>query len=301
MLKILAAVAVTAVAVTGALFVVNAGRHGRAEALALPSAADELAIAKVAKLPAIDGKADDDAWKGAKELVVKVDQPDEDPPKRTVSLKAVHDGTSICFLVVWADEDKNDQHSPFVWKDAGYEADDEKVEDACTLGFELEGKFDSDMKAGIESKWDVWEWGAARTNPSGFALDRTHVYSKTPPPPPQKGRRLTTRDQGQIIFTHPIDEGTPCYKKIEIPEQKSTPIVLQYPSQKPTGSAADVEAKGEWANGKWTVEFKRKLNTGHKDDTVFVVGKSYAFAVATFNKSEKGDHDISKNLSMKIQ
>src|SRR6185436_12532160 len=79
--------------------------------------------------------------------------------------------------------------SPLIWKDTAYEAQDDKVEDACTLGFELEGKFDSDMKAGIESKWDVWEWGAARTNPTGYALDRTHVYSKTPPPPADDARR----------------------------------------------------------------------------------------------------------------
>lgn len=268
----------------------------------IPNAADELVAAKVAKLPTIDGKADDDAWKTAKELVVKIDQPDEAPPKKTISVKAVHDGDSICFLLVWADPDKNDQHSPFVWKDpAGYEPDEEKVEDAATLAFELEGKFDSDMKAGIESKWDVWEWGAARTNPSGYALDRTHVYSRQAPAPPVKGRRLTDRDGGQIYFSHPVDAGTPCYTKIELPEKKGAPMIPQYPSQKPTGSAADVQAKGEWANGKWTVEFKRKLSTGNKDDTAFAAGKSCGIAVATFDKSEKGDHDVSKGFILKIQ
>ena len=273
-----------------------------AVALCLPNTADELLAGKVSKLPTIDGKADDDAWKTAKELVVKIDQPDEETPKKTISIKAVHDGNEICFLLVWADPDKNDQHSPFIWKDpAGYEPDEEKVEDACTLAFELEGKFDSDMKAGIESKWDVWEWGAARTNPSGYALDRTHVYSRQAPAPPIKARRLTDRSGGQIYFSHPIDAGTPCYTKIEVPEKKTTPIVLQYPSQKPTGSAADVQAKGEWANGKWTVEFKRKLNTGNKDDTAFVVGKSCGMAVATFDKAEKGDHDVSKAFQLKIQ
>ena len=95
MLKLLAVVAVTV-------------------AFCVPNAADELVAAKVSKLPAIDGKADDDAWKAAKEVVVKMDQPDEDPPKKTISLKAVHDGDSICFLMVWADPDKNDEHSPFV-------------------------------------------------------------------------------------------------------------------------------------------------------------------------------------------
>ena len=283
MLKLLAVVAVTV-------------------ALGAPNAADELVAAKVSKLPAIDGKADDDAWKSAKELVVKMDQPDEDPPKKTISVKAVHDGDSIVFLMVWADPDKNDQHSPFVWKDpAGYEPDDEKVEDACTLAFELEGKFDSDMKAGIESKWDVWEWGAARTNPSGYALDRTHVYSRQAPAPPLKGRRLTDRAGGQIYFSHPVDAGTPCYTKIELPEKKGAAVLPQFPSQKPAGSAADVQAKGEYANGKWTVEFRRKLSTGNKDDTAFAAGKNYGIAVATFDKSEKGDHDVSKNFVLKIQ
>ena len=273
-----------------------------AVALNVPNAADELVAGKVSKLPTIDGKGDDDAWKAAKEVVVKMDQPDENPPKKSISIKAVHDGDSICILVTWADPDKNDQHSPFVWKNpAGYEPDDEKVEDACTLAFELQGKFDSDMKAGIESKWDVWEWGAARTNPSGYALDRTHVYSKSAPTPPVKGRRLTDRDGGQIYFSHPIDAGTPCYTKIEVPEKKTGDIIPQYPSQKPSGSAADVLAKGEWADGKWTVEFKRKLNTGNKDDTVFAVGKSCGIAIATFDKSEKGDHDVSKGFILKIQ
>ena len=284
MLKLLAVVAVTV-------------------AMCVPNAADELVAGKVSKLPTIDGKGDDEAWKAAKEVQIKMDLPDEDPPpKKSATLKAVHDGDSICFLLVWADPGKDDQHSPFIWKDpAGYEPDDEKVEDACSLAFELEGKFDSDMKAGIESKWDVWEWGASRTNPSGFALDRTHVYSKTAPAPPVRGRRLTDRAGGQIYFTHPVDAGTPCYAKIELPEKKATPVVLQFPSQKPAGSAGDVQAKGEYANGKWTVEFRRKLNTGNKDDTVFAAGKSYGIAVATFDKSEKGDHDVSKHFVLKIQ
>ena len=78
-------------------------------------------------------------------------------------------------------------------------------------------------------------------------------------------------------------------------------MVLQFPSQKPAGSAGDVQAKGEYAGGKWTVEFKRKLSTGNKDDTVFAAGKSYGIAVATFDKSEKGDHDVSKHFIVKIQ
>jgi len=260
----------------------------------------ELEAAKVAKLPAIDGKADDEAWKGAKELVVKIDQPGEEAPKKTVSMKAVHDGDSICILMVWADADQNDQHSPFVWKDSAYEADEEKVEDSCSIAFALEGKFDSDMKAGIESKWDVWEWGAARTN-AGFARDRMHLYSKTKPPETIKSKRMTDKDGAFIFLARPEDAGTPVTKKNEAPAAKGAPMVPQFVAQTPTGSAADVQCKGAWAGGKWTVEFRRKLNTGNKDDTAFAAGKEVQFAVATFDKAEKSDHDVSKELLLKIK
>lgn len=39
----------------------------------------------------------------------------------------------------------------------------------------------------------------------------------------------------------------------------------------------DIKGKGTWANGAWTVELGRKLNTGHKDDVQFEVGKDYYF------------------------
>jgi len=269
-------------------------------ALNLPTPAEELVCAKVAKLPAIDGKADDDVWKTAKELTAKIDEPDEENPKKKISIKAVHDGDSIAILMVWEDPDRSDAQAPFVWKDSAYEADEEKVEDRCSIAFEMEGKFDSDMKAGIESKWDVWEWCAARAN-NGFGLDRTHIYSKNPPPAPIKARRLTARDGSLIHFWHPNDEGTPCFKTIPAPETKGAPVVLQHQPQPPTGSAGDVQAKGEWANGKWTVEFKRKLNTGHKDDTVLAAGKALGIAVATFDKAEKSDHTVSKVITLKIQ
>jgi hypothetical protein len=47
----------------------------------------------------------------------------------------------------------------------------------------------------------------------------------------------------------------------------------------PSGSAADVQAKGEWANGKWTLELARKLNTGNPDDAAFDVSRTYKIAV----------------------
>jgi hypothetical protein len=211
MLKMLAVVAVTV-------------------ALCAPNAADELVAAKVSKLPAIDGKADDDAWKTAKEVVVKIDQPDEESPKKTISVKAVHDGTEICFLLVWADPDKNDQHSPFIWKDpAGYEPDEREGRGRLHAGVRARGQVRQRHEGG--HRVEVGRLGVGRR------ADEPQRLRARPDPrllapgarPPVKGRRLTDRDGGQIYFSHPIDAGTPCYTKIELPEKKAAPM-LQYPS-----------------------------------------------------------------------
>lgn len=49
-----------------------------------------------------------------------------------------------------------------------------------------------------------------------------------------------------------------------------------------SGSRWDVEAKGVWdeVSGRWTVEFKRLLNTGNDDDIEFVIGEQIRMAVA---------------------
>ena len=63
-----------------------------------------------------------------------------------------------------------------------------------------------------------------------------------------------------------------------------------YPRQ-PTGSRADVRAKGVWSNGQWTIEFARKLNTGHDDDVAFTPGDIYLFGVACYAMAYDTPHD----------
>lgn len=264
--------------------------------------APELTAPKVPQLPAIDGKADDAAWGQAKELVVKIDKPTElENPKNKVALKAVHDGQSICFLLIWEDKAKNEEHRPYVWNEEKFEfvVDLDTLEDAASLAFQLEGPFNPDMMAGVESKWDVWEWGAMRAN-HGFARDKWHIYSKERPEG-VKTKRFNDKNEQPLYLGRPDDEGTTTFKELESPSEKKSNKAPHFEVQKPSGSAADVEAKGVWANGKWTVEFKRKLNTGHKDDTVLVAGKAIDFAVAVFDAAEHVDHDVSGKLVLKIQ
>ena len=269
-----------------------------AAGLLLASQADELAASRVDRLPAVGGRADDEAWKAAKELSLGIDLPGEDALRKKISLKAVHDGTSISLLIVWSDPDRSGDHTPFRLNGDVYEEDGEKLEDGCVVAFALDGKFDSDMKAGVESSWDVWEWGAART-PDGFARDRRHVYSFAKPEG-MPSRRLTTRGGGPNFFSRPDDARTPADVQVLAPETKGPPQVLQHRPQAPAGSAADGRAKGEWAAGAWTLELQRRLDTGHQDDAVLAPGKTVEFALATFDKSEKGDHEVTRTVALRI-
>lgn len=46
------------------------------------------------------------------------------------------------------------------------------------------------------------------------------------------------------------------------------------------GSADDLDAKGAWADGMWTMYVWRKLDTGNKDDVALVAGQTYPIGLA---------------------
>ena len=50
-----------------------------------------------------------------------------------------------------------------------------------------------------------------------------------------------------------------------------------------------MRAKGAWADGRWTLELGRKLNTGHKDDTAFDPTRPYKMTLGAFDQT--GDMD----------
>lgn len=56
-----------------------------------------------------------------------------------------------------------------------------------------------------------------------------------------------------------------------------------------TGDNGDISAKGVWKDGKWTLEWQRKLVTGSQYDVSFDdLAKTYFFGVAAFDNSQIG-------------
>jgi hypothetical protein len=250
-----------------------------------------LTAVKITQPPALDGKADDAVWQSAKpvEVVAKGVMPKTRGTSSTVTVRAAHTGTHVYLLVQWTDTTKSDSgHRTWVW-DAAKNAyvEDTDREDALSIAFEHTGPFDADMLSGVEAVWDVWHWKAFRTNPQGFAMDRSHHYFKSQPT--IKANKHTAKDGSDVWIARPEDAGDTVEKKQSAPTENKGARVPQYLHGTPTGSAADIQAKGAWAAGKWTLELARKLNTGHADDTAFDTSRAYKFAIGVHN--DTGDMD----------
>jgi hypothetical protein len=198
----------------------------------------------------------------------------------------------IYFQAKWADTSMDDQQSPFKWKgtkeDGEYLGGKER-EDRFAMQFPISGEFDSNMLAEVDAVIDMWQWKAARTNAAGIIHDKHQIRSTEP----LTGKFSTHYSaNGKEVYLSRRDDGgvSPYKSNIIDPFIYQGDIVAQYiPFVPDVADAADVQAKGVWKDGIWTLEIARKLDTGHHDtDSVFVPGKPTQTAIAVFNQA--GDH-----------
>jgi hypothetical protein len=239
-------------------------------------------------------QANDDAWAKAKPLTIAIKKALEpDPAGLKVTLKALVSGDRIYLRVEWPDSTCDTVHKPWVWNKNAYEVG-KPVEDSCAVAFPMKGEFNPNMLACVNATWDVWHWKAARTDPAGFAMDKTHVYATEE----FKGGKPFTVPGGKIWMARREDEGKSVTRQNAAPAAYQGDLVPQYSAEKPDGSAADVQAKGRWKDGVWSVEFSRALKTGHADDCVLEPGGRILFSVACFDHVEEDDHSVSEALQL---
>ena len=245
-----------------------------------------LASVRVTTAPTVDGSANDPLWRSAKPLEVvakRVMEPNIGASTRA-SVRSVHTATHIYFLISWEDATQDVSHRSWIWN-AEKKAYDEGPdrEDMFSLGFQHTGEFTADMLSPVDTVWEIWHWKAFRTNPQGFAMDKTHRHARSKP----EGRANVhkARDGSDIWISRPEDTGETVEKRQPAPATYQGDRVAGYTPGNPSGSTADVRAKGVWANGRWTLELERRLDTGNPDDTAFDVARSYKMALATFDRT----------------
>jgi hypothetical protein len=218
---------------------------------------------------------DDEAWSKARPLVT------HDPIAGIdITLRAVHTAEEIHFLVEYPDATENREHKTLVWDAAtGTYQTGPAREDTLVLKWSLE-PFPVDLTLLSDDPYqaDVWYWKAHRTDPVGFADDKIQVYSDGELP---ESARLISRSGRAFYLTRNGDEGQSAYRPL-VYDAHGKDEMLKYENRQPSGSRADIRAKGRWSDGKWTIELTRRLDTGHPDDVQFDTSQRYQFGVSRF-------------------
>lgn len=236
----------------------------------------ELRAARVDQLPVIDGIADDAVWQHAVairtiDLVANIE----------IEIKAVYTADSIALLVQYPDPTENRVHKPLNWDTSArlYKVGPQR-EDAMIFKWSM-NPFATDLtlQSNKPYKADIWYWKSYRSDHAGHADDKFQIYSKSKVS--RKTKTLLSKDGTVFHFSRHGDDGKSAYKSLS-PTEYSGDTIAGYLLRKPVGSRADVRAKGVWHNNRWTIEFSRKLDTGHNDDVKFLLDQSYLFGVSRY-------------------
>lgn len=255
-----------------------------------PGGSVNLVAAKAETAPIIDGNDSDACWTNAQAITTHDKVAGID-----ITLKALHTDEHVFFLVSFPDPDESRTHKSWAW-DKGckiYKMGPDR-EDCFVFKWNM-GSESVDLSLHSDNPYraDVWFWKACRTDPVGYADDKIQILSSLKV---EKSLRLTSKSGATMYLLRQGDKGTTAFKTKMISEYEGD-MVNRFVYQTPTGSRADIKAKGLWKNGRWTIEFARALITGHDDDVQLDLTADYAFGVSRYEiKGGKPDKKVSQPL-----
>ncbi|MEK6731824.1 MAG: ethylbenzene dehydrogenase-related protein [Pseudomonadota bacterium] len=235
----------------------------------------------IQKAPIIDGRVDNAIWQKTPSVTVL-----DYASQRPITIQSVHTKNKIFLLVRYPDAAPSVTHESLTWDyNEGIYKQANDREDVCIIKWSMVGNnINLSLQNPVPHKADIWFWKAKRTNPVGYADDKSQLLSDTPVPQsnPVKSPNNTT-----YYLQRQGDSGTPAYDEQFVFEYRGDVIDKFHPLQ-PTGSRADVRANGVWDNGFWTIEFERNLQTEHTDDVLFQIGKSYLLGISLYEITNAG-------------
>jgi hypothetical protein len=259
-------------------------------------ATETVTVVALAVAPTIDGNVSD--WGNNWQRMHVKPAKEKDRKNRTGALDlelqvGVADG-HIYIAARWPDKKADLVYKNWVWKKNKYKRD-KKRDDMFAIRFDMAGDFNSCMIADANYEVDVWLWSAARSNQAGYASDMWHQISLNPI---ENAAEYDTPSGNKVYIKKQADAGIPGFKNTKIKRKKFQGDIVAGVeiSGGQTGSVADVTAKGLWQDGYWTLELKRKLNTGQSDDVAFAANKQVKGQVAIFNKGYAEHKSVSSEL-----
>lgn len=280
------------------------GRHVKeANALIdkfLSSGPPRLRVPQVKEPPKVDGVADEALWGRLRPLTVKFKQNGKGALIPSATVKAVHSGGRIYFMVQWKDKSEDTVYRPYKWDaKANRHVPTEKLDDAFSVAL-YKGKApdDSCMLVPEDHEVDIWVWRAFLSGISGYASDQSIVTSR------ERLRKSTPHmakdGKGQIWVRNLPDKGKLGWKYVMPMPNSPRKEIPSYTPNDAQGSAADVSARGAWKNGVWTVEFSRALKTGNPDDADISDEGQTMVSFAAYDKADRQNHSSGKIVRLEL-
>lgn len=252
------------------------------------SMGDQTLYAKrITEPPVIDGISSDSAWDDAQEITTL-----DTTSKLPITLKAVYTDTELFILVNFPDPDESRTHKSWTWDKgrAMYTVGHDR-EDIFVIKWSMEpSPVDLSIFADNPYMADIWFWKACRTDPAGYADDKSHIFSEVEE---RDSTEITTRSGKTMFLLRKGDAGDSAYR-IDLASDFKGQTLPRFLSQHPSNSRGDVKAKGVWRNNTWTIEFRRNIVTGNSDDLQFNRGGKFLFGVS---RHEIAGRDINLKLS----
>lgn len=275
-----------------------------APAIAAPP--QSIAVAAAPKAPVVDGNLAEWGRDGWIRIPVKPAAPAQERARLglqgddrnragdiAVEVKAVAAGGRIYIAARWPDDAPDTTYKGWEWDGSRY-AESAARDDMFAFRFHMDGDFDRSMLSGKHYKVDVWVWSAGRSNAQGLAEDMWHEFSTQEI---ENAAEYSVQGVGKVYVKKHRDAGEPILKSVRRPKtQEAQRLESVEANPKAAGSTTDVQAKGAWKGGYWSLEFSRKLDTGNPDDKAFVAGNRTTAQIAVFNRAGDEHKSISEPL-----
>jgi hypothetical protein len=301
---------------------------GTIATMAAPALAQQLTVTarKTADEPVVDGKPDK-VWDGVRAQRVKATQ----GPQGSVdiTIKALYTDTHVFLLLQWQDKTMSQnrvaQFDGPGWRrlrggedqmNLIWEIDDSMKsfrERGCAAACHKSGQQIQFRTSAASERLDLWSWRSQRTNPVGYAEDGW--LGNAPLKSQEHGREVVqyhafdpatgtvgtdnwdaSTDTPRFTWNSGAKPGPTLLAKDAVAikpagSKKGDRLPLETIAR-PGGSRGDIEARGEWVRGRWTLELKRARSTGDKKhDVQFTqTGKPYPFAISVHEDSGKDEH-----------
>ena len=191
----------------------------------------------------------------------------EPDPLPAIGVRAVHDGKTLVVLLQWRDEIRN-----------GAPVRVEDFQDAAAVQFPLGDRIPFVGMGDAANPVNVWQWKAGwQSDVDGVREDVQTEYPST---------HVDVYPESSLLFATAAAAGNLAARMHATPVEDANARGFGTMKSQPA-DAQNVQGRGVWRDGHWSVVFVRELFSPDADDARFAPGKATPVAFAVWNGAQR--------------